>query len=138
MPCRARLQGLQGIDEIVEDVVKLLTQRRVLQDTYSRPDIPLTYLDRALLTPLVVIYTTDNGFHLGQHRVPGGKGLPYIEDVNLPFIVRGPGIHKAQSAILRKAMWILRRRCWTLRACRVRTGLHSSMAEVFSRVEGCC
>ncbi|KAK3722498.1 hypothetical protein LTR37_002490 [Vermiconidia calcicola] len=70
---RARLQGLLGVDEIVEDVVALLAKKGLLEDTF-------------------IIYTTDNGFHLGQHRVPGGKGLPYIEDVNLPFAVRGPGI----------------------------------------------
>jgi N-acetylglucosamine-6-sulfatase len=33
---RARLQGLQGVDEIVEDVVALLAQRHILQDTYSK------------------------------------------------------------------------------------------------------
>lgn len=40
----------------------------------------------------LVIYTSDNGFHIGNHRQVGGKGLPYIEDVNIPMIIRGPGI----------------------------------------------
>ena len=94
---RARLQGLQGVDEIVEDVFALLERRGVLEDTF-------------------VIYTTDNGescsahwvqcdrtnvrasgFHLGNHRVSGGKGLPYIEDTNLPLAVRGPGIPRARQ-----------------------------------------
>ncbi|KAK5170499.1 uncharacterized protein LTR77_005087 [Saxophila tyrrhenica] len=70
---RARLQGLQGVDEIVDDVVELLEKKGILDNTY-------------------IIYTTDNGFHLGQHRVTGGKGLPYISDVNIPFAIRGPGI----------------------------------------------
>lgn len=39
---RARLQGLQGVDEIVEDVVALLKEAGVLEDTF-------------------IIYTTDNG-----------------------------------------------------------------------------
>jgi arylsulfatase A-like enzyme len=39
---RARLQGLQGIDEIVEDVVGILEKSGVLEDTF-------------------IIYTTDNG-----------------------------------------------------------------------------
>lgn len=29
---------------------------------------------------------------MGQHRVPGGKSLFYNEDVNIPFVVRGPGV----------------------------------------------
>lgn len=39
-----------------------------------------------------VIFTSDNGYHLGQHRVPGGKSLFYNEDTNIPFVVRGPNI----------------------------------------------
>ena len=50
--------------------------------------------------PFAVIYTTDNGFHLGQHRVPGGKGLPYLSDVNLPFAVRGPGIRRRKVSAI--------------------------------------
>lgn len=78
---RARLQGLQGVDEIVEDVIALLEKKGVLDETF-------------------IIYTTDNGFHLGQHRVPGGKGLPYVEDVNLPFAVRGPGIPSGRKSAI--------------------------------------
>ena len=32
---RARLQGLQGVDEIVEDVIALLEKKRLLDETYS-------------------------------------------------------------------------------------------------------
>ena len=38
------------------------------------------------------MYTSDNGYHIGQNRVPSGKALFYNEDTNLPFAVRGPGI----------------------------------------------
>lgn len=48
----------------------------------------------ALLTLIAVIFTTDNGYHIGAHRLPGGKALPYIQDTNLPLVVRGPGIPK--------------------------------------------
>lgn len=40
----------------------------------------------------LVIYTSDNGYHLGQHRAPAGKSLFWNEDTNLPFVVRGPGV----------------------------------------------
>jgi arylsulfatase A-like enzyme len=40
----------------------------------------------------VIVFTSDNGFHLGQHRMPGGKQTAYETDVHLPLLVRGPGI----------------------------------------------
>lgn len=47
-----------------------------------------------------VIYTSDNGYHLGQHRVPGGKSLFYNEDTNIPFIVRGPNVPQGVTSTL--------------------------------------
>ncbi|KAF3764116.1 alkaline phosphatase-like protein [Cryphonectria parasitica EP155] len=70
---QSRLQALQGVDEIIEDVITKLDDAGVLDNTY-------------------IIYTSDNGYHLGQHRVPGGKSLFYNEDTNIPFIVRGPDV----------------------------------------------
>ena len=37
-----------------------------------------------------VVLTSDNGFHLGQHRLPAGKETAYEEDIHVPFVVRGP------------------------------------------------
>ena len=70
---RARLQALQGVDEIVEQVVKQLTDAELLDDTY-------------------IIYSSDNGFHLGQHRLPPGKECGFDEDIRVPLFVRGPGV----------------------------------------------
>ncbi|KAK8137013.1 arylsulfatase [Apiospora sp. TS-2023a] len=70
---RFRAQALQGLDEIIEDVIAMLDANGKLDNTY-------------------VIYTSDNGYHIGQHRLPGGKALFYGEDTNLPFGVRGPGV----------------------------------------------
>jgi hypothetical protein len=39
-----------------------------------------------------VIFTSDNGFHLGVHRLLPGKQTPYEEDIRVPLIVRGPGV----------------------------------------------
>lgn len=70
---RQRIRALQGVDEIIEDVVNLLDAKGALDNTY-------------------VIFTTDNGYHIGNHRIPAGKALFYAEDSNLPFAVRGPGV----------------------------------------------
>jgi N-acetylglucosamine-6-sulfatase len=76
---RKRIESLQGIDEIVEDVLKTLEDRGQLENTY-------------------VIFTSDNGYHAGAHRSGAGKTLPYIEDTNLPLIIRGPGIPEGSKS----------------------------------------
>jgi arylsulfatase A-like enzyme len=43
------------------------------------------------------MYTTDNGFHIGQHRLPPGKTCAIEEDINIPFFVRGPGVEKGKT-----------------------------------------
>ena len=70
---RRRLQSLQGVDELVEDVIEALDEAGVLDNTY-------------------VVYTSDNGYQIGNHRIPAGKCLAYRESANLPFVVRGPGV----------------------------------------------
>lgn len=70
---RARIAVLQGVDEIIEDVVDKLDKKGILDNTY-------------------IIYSSDNGYHLGNHRVAAGKSLPYREDTNMPLVVRGPNV----------------------------------------------
>jgi arylsulfatase A-like enzyme len=70
---RRRLQSLQSVDEIIEELVQKLEIAGILEETY-------------------IIYSTDNGYHIGQHRLQPGKQCAFEEDVNIPFIIRGPGI----------------------------------------------
>ncbi|KAG8666705.1 hypothetical protein FPOAC2_11823 [Fusarium poae] len=70
---RNRLRALQAVDELIDDVFKKLEDAGVLDHTY-------------------VVYTTDNGFHISQHRLQPGKECGYEEDINIPLIIRGPGV----------------------------------------------
>ncbi|KAK4499656.1 hypothetical protein PRZ48_010174 [Zasmidium cellare] len=70
---RARLRALQSVDELVEEVVKRLESKGLLDNTY-------------------IIYTADNGYHISQHRLPPGKECSFEEDIHVPLIVRGPGV----------------------------------------------
>jgi N-acetylglucosamine-6-sulfatase len=40
----------------------------------------------------VVIFTSDNGFMTGQHRVREGKIVPYEPSIRVPLLMRGPGV----------------------------------------------
>jgi N-acetylglucosamine-6-sulfatase len=70
---RARLASLQAIDEMVERLVGVLEETGELDNTY-------------------IVYTSDHGFHLGQHRLKAGKDTAYEEDIRVPLAVRGPGV----------------------------------------------
>lgn len=47
-----------------------------------------------LLDNTYIFYSSDNGFHISQHRLVTGKNCGYEEDTNVPLIVRGPNIPK--------------------------------------------
>jgi arylsulfatase A-like enzyme len=46
----------------------------------------------AELRKTVLIYTSDNGFFAGEHRIPQGKKHIYEESIRVPLLMRGPGI----------------------------------------------
>ena len=39
-----------------------------------------------------IFFSSDNGFHLGQHRLNPGKMTAFEEDIHVPLVVRGPGV----------------------------------------------
>ena len=59
----------QGVGELVQD----LKDKGILDDTY-------------------IIFSSDNGFFRGEHRIVNGKYLPYDPASRVPLIIRGPGI----------------------------------------------
>jgi arylsulfatase A-like enzyme len=67
---RDKLEGLQSVDDLVASVVNTLRVEGVLNDT-------------------VIFFTSDNGFHFGEHRIPGGKTRVYQESSRVPLLVRG-------------------------------------------------
>jgi N-acetylglucosamine-6-sulfatase len=64
---------MEGVDEMLEAVVSELRAQGELDNTY-------------------IFFTSDNGFHMGQHRLSQGKETAYEEDIAVPMIVRGPGV----------------------------------------------
>ncbi|QIK75047.1 sulfatase-like hydrolase/transferase [Nocardioides piscis] len=55
---------------------------------------------RAVDDNTYVVFTSDNGFHLGQNGLGRGKGTAYDTDVHVPLYVVGPGVKKGTRAEL--------------------------------------
>ena len=70
---RRRVLSLKSIDRHVRAVVTSLRRTGQLRNTY-------------------LVFSSDNGYHLGAHRLPAGKNTPYLTDTLVPFAIRGPGI----------------------------------------------
>jgi N-acetylglucosamine-6-sulfatase len=68
-----RLETLLSVDDAIERIVNDLSARGALSNTY-------------------LIFTSDNGFMQGQHRLHQGKFAPYDPSVQVPLEIRGPGI----------------------------------------------
>jgi arylsulfatase A-like enzyme len=72
------LESLRAIDDGVQQVINTLGAMGRLRNTY-------------------IVFTSDNGFFYGEHRLTGGKFLAYEPSTHLPFLIRGPGIKPASS-----------------------------------------
>ena len=69
---RAREQ-LLSVDEAVGELIQALRSEGILDETY-------------------IIFSSDNGFFRGEHRIANGKYLPYDPSSRVPLVIRGPGI----------------------------------------------
>jgi arylsulfatase A-like enzyme len=70
---RSRQETLLAVDRTVEAIVNTLRDTGQLRGTY-------------------IIFTSDNGFMEGQHRIQSGKVVAYEPSTALPLLMRGPGI----------------------------------------------
>lgn len=68
-----RLEALKSIDVHVAEMFGQLHDSNQLDHT-------------------VILYTSDNGFQFGQHRLSMDKRHLYENDIRVPFCIRGPGI----------------------------------------------
>jgi N-acetylglucosamine-6-sulfatase len=72
---QSRLKSLLSVDDLVEGMIQTLDELDVLDNTY-------------------IIFTSDNGFRLGQFRMPEAKFHPYENDIRLPMMIRGPKLQQ--------------------------------------------
>jgi arylsulfatase A-like enzyme len=70
---RSRRAALLAVDEAVARIVEALRRGGELDNTY-------------------IVFTSDNGYMQGEHRVRSGKMLPYEPSAAVPLLIRGPGL----------------------------------------------
>ncbi|MCP2338698.1 sulfatase family protein [Actinomadura rupiterrae] len=68
-----RRESLRSVTDLLQNTINTLQAQGVLNNTY-------------------IVFTSDNGFHQGQHRLNSGKNTAYEEDLNVPLVIRGPGV----------------------------------------------
>ena len=69
----ARRESLLAVDEAIGSLVAALERTGRLANTY-------------------LLFTSDNGFFQGEHRITKGKYLAYDASSHVPLLMRGPGI----------------------------------------------
>jgi N-acetylglucosamine-6-sulfatase len=74
---RRRAQAMEAVDKLVGDVEAKLAERHLSRNTY-------------------IVFSSDNGYHLGQHRLTRGKQTAFDTDIRVPLIVAGPGVPRGR------------------------------------------
>jgi N-acetylglucosamine-6-sulfatase len=74
---RAQIESLGAVDDMVGELVGAVREMGELKNT-------------------VFVFTADNGFFYGEHRVRNGKVRVYEPSVRIPLIVRGPDVPKGK------------------------------------------
>jgi arylsulfatase A-like enzyme len=74
---RQRAESLYLVDESVKEIISALRENNQLANT-------------------LVVFTSDNGYFLGEQGKPHGKVLPYEPSLRVPVVMRGPGVPRGE------------------------------------------
>ncbi len=75
---RLRVQDVEAVDLTLSHVEQTLANRHELSSTY-------------------IVFSSDNGYHIGQHQLTRGKQTAFDTDIHVPLIIAGPGVPKGRS-----------------------------------------
>jgi arylsulfatase A-like enzyme len=70
---RLRVQAVQAVDRLIGTVEGALAAHGLTRDTY-------------------LVFSSDNGFHIGEYRLMPGKMTAFDTDIRVPLVVAGPGV----------------------------------------------
>jgi arylsulfatase A-like enzyme len=68
-----RLGSIKAIDDMIGEVRALLHRLGIDKNTY-------------------IVFSSDNGYHMGEYSLRPGKMTPFDTDIHVPLIVVGPGV----------------------------------------------
>ena len=74
---RRRAQAVQAVDKMIGRLRAALTAAGVADNTY-------------------VVFSSDNGYHMGEYRLNPGKMTAFDTDVRVPLVVIGPNVSHGQ------------------------------------------
>lgn len=75
---RRRVQSVQAVDRMIGALESQLRRRGLARDTY-------------------LVFSSDNGLHMGEHRLMPGKLTAFDTDIRVPLIVVGPGVPRGSK-----------------------------------------
>jgi len=75
---RMRAQSVLAVDAMIGELQAAVTAIGQEKNTYF-------------------IFSSDNGYHMGEHRLMPGKMTAYDTDIHVPLIVTGPGVPAGQT-----------------------------------------
>jgi arylsulfatase A-like enzyme len=70
---RRRAQAVLAVDRMIGAIENALSSAGVAKNT-------------------ILVFSSDNGLHLGEYRLTAGKMTAFDTDVNVPLIITGPGV----------------------------------------------
>jgi arylsulfatase A-like enzyme len=76
---RKRAQAVQAVDQMLGRLEQELTAKGVAKNTY-------------------VVFSSDNGYHMGDHRLRPGKMTAFDTDIKVPLVATGPAVPSGRSA----------------------------------------
>lgn len=68
-----RVRSVQAVDDMIGHLRAELKAKGIADNTY-------------------IVFSSDNGFHMGEHRLRPGKQTAYDTDIRVPLVVAGPRV----------------------------------------------
>ena len=91
----AWLAGLPSLSST--DIEAIDEQYRLRAESVLAVDRMIGQIERALevtdnLSNTYIVFSSDNGFHMGEHDLMPGKQTAFDTDIRVPLVVAGPGV----------------------------------------------
>lgn len=98
-----RLRALKTVDDHIGKLMDWLEEGDRNDVALAKRNLGSNLNSQAIIDRTMIIYTSDNGFQFGQHRLSMDKRHLYEHDVRVPFVVRAPkALVAAENLVISK------------------------------------